>query len=116
LSQSQKDNSNESDVISQIQALLSAEGLQLLCEYLLKPLRLLTYLGSQDVAQATIYVSAKMHDTIKKPQDILDVGYTVRYPHLVNVTGVADIDAEVCTSVLPTRLHNNLTKPIAQSR
>ncbi|KIM25752.1 hypothetical protein M408DRAFT_73915 [Serendipita vermifera MAFF 305830] len=47
-----------------------------------------------DVAQATLYVSAKMHDTIKKPQDILDVGYTVRYPHLVNVTGVADIDSE----------------------
>jgi hypothetical protein len=56
-----------------------------------------------------------MHDTIKKPQDILDVGYTVRYPHLVNVTGVADIDAEVCISALPPKLHNNLTKLIAQS-
>ena len=60
------------------------------------PLRCSDPLDSQDVAQATIYVSAKMHDTIKKPQDILDVGYTIRYPHLVNVAGVADVDAEVC--------------------
>lgn len=50
----------------------------------------------QDVSQATLYVAAKMQDTIKKPQDILEVGYTVRYPHLVSsMTGVADIDGEV---------------------
>jgi len=50
----------------------------------------------QDVSQAALYVAAKMQDTIKKPQDILEIGYTVRYPHMVNnVTGVADIDADV---------------------
>ncbi|KAG8808503.1 hypothetical protein FRC17_003924, partial [Serendipita sp. 399] len=48
-----------------------------------------------DVSQATLYVSAKLHDTIKKPQDILDVAYTIRYPNSVNaVTGMADIDGE----------------------
>lgn len=50
-----------------------------------------------------------MHDTIKKPQDILDVGYTVRYPHLVNVTGVADIDAEV-SHLSDHTLYSNLTE------
>ncbi|KAG8820713.1 hypothetical protein FRC19_008660 [Serendipita sp. 401] len=48
-----------------------------------------------DISQATLYVSAKLHDTIKKPQDILEVAYTVRYPNAVNaVTGIADIDGE----------------------
>lgn len=50
----------------------------------------------QDVSSATLYVSSKLHDTIKKPQDILLVGYGVRFPNLVNaVTGQADMDAEV---------------------
>jgi hypothetical protein len=50
---------------------------------------------SKDVSQATLYVSAKLHDTIKKPQDILEASYVIRYPNLVNTAGNSDIDAEV---------------------
>ncbi|KAH8109802.1 cyclin-like protein [Phellopilus nigrolimitatus] len=35
-----------------------------------------------DVTMACLYVSTKMHDTLKKPRDILMVSYTVRYPEL----------------------------------
>ncbi|THH03295.1 hypothetical protein EW145_g6373 [Phellinidium pouzarii] len=35
-----------------------------------------------DVTMACVYVSTKMHDTLKKPRDILMVSYTVRYPEL----------------------------------
>ncbi|CCA67665.1 hypothetical protein PIIN_01493 [Serendipita indica DSM 11827] len=46
-----------------------------------------------DVAQAALYVSSKLHDTLKKPQDILEVGYMIQYPKLVNkATGMLDID------------------------
>jgi CTD kinase subunit beta len=31
---------------------------------------------------ATLYVSSKMHDTLKKPRDLLMVSYGVRYPEL----------------------------------
>ncbi|KAG8816549.1 Origin recognition complex subunit 2, partial [Serendipita sp. 399] len=58
-------------------------------------LRMATADCKKDVSQAALYVSAKLHDTIKKPQDILDVAYTIRYPNSVNaVTGMADIDGE----------------------
>ncbi|KAL5519762.1 hypothetical protein ACEPAG_1422 [Sanghuangporus baumii] len=35
-----------------------------------------------DVTMACLYVSTKMHDTLKKPRDILMVAYTVRFPEL----------------------------------
>lgn len=35
-----------------------------------------------EVALACIYASSKMHDTLKKPQDILMVSYAVRFPEL----------------------------------
>ncbi|KAF8503222.1 cyclin-like protein [Hysterangium stoloniferum] len=35
-----------------------------------------------DVALACLYASSKMHDTLKKPQDILMVSYAVRFPDL----------------------------------
>lgn len=35
-----------------------------------------------DVALAALYASSKMHDTLKKPQDLLMVSYIVRYPDL----------------------------------
>jgi hypothetical protein len=31
---------------------------------------------------AALYVSSKMHDTLKKPRDLLMVSYAVRYPEL----------------------------------
>lgn len=31
---------------------------------------------------ACLYVSTKLHDTLKKPRDILMVSYTVRFPEL----------------------------------
>ncbi|TDL23296.1 cyclin-like protein [Rickenella mellea] len=35
-----------------------------------------------DVTLACLYVSTKMHDTLKKPRDILMVAYAVRFPEL----------------------------------
>jgi hypothetical protein len=49
------------------------------CKHLRSP-RVTTYEASQDVSLAAIYVSTKMHDTLKKPRDILMVSYTVLYP------------------------------------
>ncbi|KAG5352099.1 hypothetical protein C0989_003898 [Termitomyces sp. Mn162] len=35
-----------------------------------------------DVALAALYVSTKMHDTLKKPRELLAVSYAVRFPEL----------------------------------
>ncbi|KAF8627408.1 hypothetical protein AX17_006223 [Amanita inopinata Kibby_2008] len=36
-----------------------------------------------DVALAALFVSAKMHDTLKKPRELLSVSYAIRFPELV---------------------------------
>ncbi|KAJ7259530.1 cyclin-like protein [Mycena haematopus] len=36
-----------------------------------------------DVSLASMYVSTKMHDTLKKPRDLLAVSYAIRFPELV---------------------------------
>ncbi|KAF9021700.1 hypothetical protein BDZ89DRAFT_1071247 [Hymenopellis radicata] len=49
-----------------------------------------------DVALASAYVSTKMHDTLKKPRELLAVSYALRYPDLVakskNPAGEVDVD------------------------
>ncbi|OAX39803.1 cyclin-like protein [Rhizopogon vinicolor AM-OR11-026] len=49
-----------------------------------------------DVALAALYVSTKMHDTLKKPREILMVSYAVRFPELAakskSVGGDVDMD------------------------
>ncbi|KAJ3514142.1 hypothetical protein NLJ89_g2551 [Agrocybe chaxingu] len=35
-----------------------------------------------DAALAAVYVSTKMHDTLKKPRELLSVSYAIRYPDL----------------------------------
>ncbi|KAJ8585992.1 cyclin-like protein [Rhizopogon salebrosus TDB-379] len=49
-----------------------------------------------DVALAALYVSTKMHDTLKKPREILMVSYAVRFPELAakskSVGGEVDMD------------------------
>ncbi|KAL0961355.1 hypothetical protein HGRIS_006311 [Hohenbuehelia grisea] len=49
-----------------------------------------------DVAHAALFVSTKMHDTLKKPRELLAVSYALRYPDLVakskNPGGEVDID------------------------
>lgn len=37
----------------------------------------------QEVSLATLYVSSKLHDTLKKPRDIILASYPLRYPHLL---------------------------------
>lgn len=53
----------------------------------------------QDVTLAALYVSTKMHDTLKKPRDLLMVSYVVRFPEQAakskSVTGEIDIDPAV---------------------
>lgn len=49
-----------------------------------------------DVTLAALYVSTKMHDTLKKPREILMVSYAVRFPELAakskSVGGEVDMD------------------------
>ncbi|KAH8104709.1 cyclin-like protein [Cristinia sonorae] len=55
----------------------------------------LTY---HDVCLAAIYVSSKMHDTLKKPREILMVSYAIQYPEFAaksKVAGELDIDPNV---------------------
>ena len=50
----------------------------------------------QDVALAALYVSTKMHDTLKKPRELLAVSYAVRFPEFAakskHPAGEVDLD------------------------
>ncbi|KAI0352651.1 cyclin-like protein, partial [Trametes cingulata] len=52
--------------------------------------------GYHDVCLAAMFVSSKMHDTLKKPRDILMVAYAVRFPELAtkarSMGGEIDMD------------------------
>ena len=37
----------------------------------------------KEVALSTLYVSSKLHDTLKKPRDIILSSYALRFPHLI---------------------------------
>ncbi|KIP08932.1 hypothetical protein PHLGIDRAFT_87416 [Phlebiopsis gigantea 11061_1 CR5-6] len=49
-----------------------------------------------DVSLAALYVSTKMHDTLKKPRELLMVSYAVRFPELAakskSMAGEVDMD------------------------
>ncbi|EEB92832.1 hypothetical protein MPER_08601, partial [Moniliophthora perniciosa FA553] len=49
-----------------------------------------------DVSLAALYVSTKMHDTLKKPRELLAVSYGIKYPELVgkskSPSGEVDLD------------------------
>ncbi|KZT73927.1 cyclin-like protein [Daedalea quercina L-15889] len=51
-----------------------------------------------DVTLAALYVSSKMHDTLKKPREILIVSYAVRFPELAakskSIVGEIDMDPQ----------------------
>ena len=56
---------------------------------------------SQEVSLASLYVSTKMHDTLKKPREILMASYAVRFPELAaksKLGGEIDMDPNVRTS------------------
>jgi CTD kinase subunit beta len=44
------------------------------------------------VALSVLYVASKLHDTLKKPRDIILASYAIRYPNLVK-KGVVDPSA-----------------------
>ncbi|KAL5492759.1 CTK2_1 [Sanghuangporus weigelae] len=48
-----------------------------------------------DVTMACLYVSTKMHDTLKKPHDILMVAYTVRFPELAALSKAMGGEVEI---------------------
>ncbi|KAF9777636.1 cyclin-like protein [Thelephora terrestris] len=52
--------------------------------------------GTYDVCLAALYVSTKMHDTLKKPKDILTASYAVRFPEkaLKSKTLVREVDVD----------------------
>jgi CTD kinase subunit beta len=53
----------------------------------------------QDVTLAALYVSSKMHDTLKKPREILMASYSVRFPEQAakskSIVGEIDMDPVV---------------------
>ncbi|KAI0031078.1 cyclin-like protein [Vararia minispora EC-137] len=55
--------------------------------------------GFHEVSLAALYVSTKMHDTLKKPREILMASYAVRYPELAakpkSLSGDIDMDPNV---------------------
>ena len=59
----------------------------------------------QDVTLAALYVSSKMHDTLKKPREILMASYTVRFPEQAakskSIVGEIDMDPVVRQSETP---------------
>lgn len=62
----------------------------------------------QDATLAALYVSTKMHDTLKKPREILMVSYAVRFPELAakskTLGGEVDMDPVVSRSLLCLRV------------
>jgi len=56
-------------------------------------------LPMQDVTPAALYVSSKMHDTLKKPRELLMASYTVRFPEQAakskSIVGEIDMDPAV---------------------
>ena len=53
---------------------------------------------------ACLYVSTKMHDTLKKPREILDVSYIFRFPELAARSKVpgGHIDIDPAVRTLPS--------------
>jgi CTD kinase subunit beta len=51
----------------------------------------------QEVALSTLYVSSKLHDTLKKPRELILASYAIRFPQLVKKGAVdpAAIDPNV---------------------
>lgn len=45
----------------------------------------------KDVGLTTLYVSSKLHDTLKKPRDIILASYAIRYPDLLKNRLILDI-------------------------
>lgn len=70
----------------------------------------------QDVCLAALYVSTKMHDTLKKPKDILTASYAVRFPEkaLKSKTLVREVDVDpqvrspLCFRLCLTKLRGRL--------
>lgn len=48
---------------------------------------------NQEVSLTTLYVSCKLHDTLKKPRDIILASYALRFPHLVRKSSSVDLSA-----------------------
>jgi CTD kinase subunit beta len=44
------------------------------------------------VCLSTLYVASKLHDTLKKPRDIILASYPLRFPHLVKKSGSGAVD------------------------
>jgi CTD kinase subunit beta len=66
----------------------------------------------QDVTLAALYVSSKMHDTLKKPREILMASYTVRFPEQAakskSIVGEIDMDPVVRQGKLLFRTNGSI--------
>lgn len=62
------------------------------------------------MSHASLYVSSKMHDTLKKPREILMVSYAVRSPELAakskSIAGEIDVDPAVRMNSAPLAKSN----------
>ncbi|KAL7419738.1 RNA polymerase II C-terminal domain kinase beta subunit [Cryptotrichosporon argae] len=55
-----------------------------------------------DVALTVLYVSSKLHDTLKKPRDIILASYALRFPHLVKRSAPSATSAGAGAGVDPS--------------
>ena len=80
------------------------------------PLVLTDRVYIQDVALAALYVSTKMHDTLKKPRELLAVSYAVRFPEFAakskHPAGEVDLDTMDAQVRFSTSLYTRLTHSI----
>lgn len=65
----------------------------------------------QDVALATLYVSTKMHDTLKKPREILMASYSVRFPELAAKLQAGGGEVDMDPNVSKLDLLKNIPTP-----
>lgn len=65
-----------------------------------------------EVALTTLYVASKLHDTLKKPRDIILVSYALRFPQLVK-RGGAHVDI---TAVDPAMLERERRRVLSIER
>ena len=82
--QSEENHRDRSSFVHAIPPLLPVQGVQLCRQSSPSPITsTLISVAVQEVALSALYVSSKLHDTLKKPRDIILSSYALRFPHLV---------------------------------
>ena len=119
-SQSSEDNCYSPKSVSPLSLILSEERFQLPRRRVLRVYHAPMLTAGQDATLAALYVSTKMHDTLKKPREILMVSYAVRFPELAakskTLGGEVDMDPMVNLSLLCQETAFNVIQTVEHDR